>query len=165
MGYNTGDAVNIIALILFFVCICFMFANGWVLYKNPKLLQNWNSIATYVFTVLLLLVRCIVLFGFFHGQTIDYSVYGSFETVECATYLLTCVSFSLLVQWYEVYHLLMEAAGMETKKDAKHFKNLWYRILAVCTFFYVSETVCVLFLVFGQGYSYWKVIKIICCSL
>ncbi len=118
MGYSTGDAVNIIALVLFVVCIIFMFANGWVLYKNPKLLQNWNSIGTYVFTVLLLLVRCIALFGFFHDQTLGDSVYVSFETVECATYLLTCLSFSLLVQWYEVYHLLMEAAGMEKKKDA-----------------------------------------------
>ena len=95
-----------------------MFANVWVLYKNPKLLQNWNSIGTYVFTVLLLIVRAVVLIFIFVDGELGGGIYKTFAAAECATFLMTCVCFSLLIQWYEVYHLLREAAGLEKEKDA-----------------------------------------------
>jgi len=94
-----------------------MFANGWVLYKNPKLLQNWNSITTYVFTVLLLLVRAWNLIKFFIDGVLAEGSTKTYAVVELATFLTTCVSLSLLVQWYEVYHLLMETAGLEKEEE------------------------------------------------
>jgi hypothetical protein len=143
-----------------------MFANAWVLYKNPKLLQNWNSIATYVFTVLLLIVWAVYLMYIFVDGELGSGIYKQFAAVECATFLMTCVSFSLLIQWYEVYHLLREAAGLEKEKDGQYFKSLWYKTLAIFTLFYAIETMFVLSEIFADpDHINWKLARILFCTI
>ena len=143
-----------------------MLANAGVLYKNPKLLQNWNSIFTYVFTILLLIVQVVILFKIFEDGYLGKGIYKPFAAVECVTYLMTCVSFSLLIQWYEVYHLLRETAGLEKEKDAQYFKSLWYKILAVFTLFYAIETIVVLTEIFSDpDHINWELARIIFCTI
>jgi hypothetical protein len=74
-------------------------------------MENWNSIGTFVFTLLLLVVRVVILFYIFLDDEINGHPFRSFAAVEATTYLMTSVSFSLLIQWYEVYHILEEATG------------------------------------------------------
>jgi hypothetical protein len=119
-----------------------------------------------VFTVLLLTVRAVNLMYIFVDGELGSGIYKTFAAAECATFLMTCVGFSLLIQWYEVYHLLREAAGLEKEKDAHYFKSLWYKTLAVFTLFYAIESVFVLTELFSHPKNAnWKVAKICFCTI
>jgi hypothetical protein len=100
------SGIGITSFVFILVCSIFMAVNIWVLFKNPKLMKNWNSIGTFVFTIILLISRLVTLSYIFVHESLDNHTIVSFASVEGTTLLMTCVSFSLLIQWYETYHVL-----------------------------------------------------------
>jgi hypothetical protein len=94
-------------------------------------------------------VRAVIFYSIFQEKLsgVDFQ----FLTVETTTYLMTCVSFSLLIQWYELFWLLKASVQEIEAKNPRYFANLWLYMFFSCSAVYVVDMALILDKIFNSA--------------